>query len=186
MEITELRNVSAPTNMAVPEAQRRWQILTDPLVVPVYHIPFSPYFLPVSLSVVRASSVNMSSLLLIIRERDSGLSRVFVPGLTWTDKKINSVMTGCFSPLTQCQPIFKNMPVDGTSKWMFEDSKPSLRSAEWLKPVKLSVLSLYWAARHTECFHYAHFICGHKQIKIIQESRTYSCRRHKNPDLYAN
>lgn len=26
------------------------------------------------------------------------------------------------------------MPVDGTSKWMFEDYKPSLRCIEWLKP----------------------------------------------------
>lgn len=173
--------------MAAPEAQKRRQILTDPLVVPVHHIPFSPHFLPISLLVVRSSLVKMSSLLLIIRERDSGLSRVFVPALTSMDRKINSAMTGCFSPLTQYRPIFKNMPVDGTSKWMFEDYKLSLRCVESLKPVKLSVLSLYWAARHAECFHYSHFICGHKQIfKMIQESRTYSCRRHKNPDRYAN
>lgn len=179
MEITGLRNVSAPTNMAALEAQRRRQILTDPLVVPVHHIPFSPYFLPISLFVVRSSSVNTSSFLLIIRERDSGLSRVFVLALTSTDRIINSATTGCFSPLTQYRPIFKNMPVDGTSKWMFEDYKPSLRCAEWLKPVKLSVLSLYWAARHRVFPLLTLHTWAQTDLQMIQESRTYSCRRHK-------
>lgn len=114
MEITELRNVSAPTNMAAPGAQRRRQILTDPLVVPVHHIPFFSGF---------SSNFFINGKILVrlhefssLNNKRTRLSRVFVAALTSTDRKINSAMTGCFSPLTQYRPIFKNMPVDGTSK----------------------------------------------------------------------